>query len=941
MKTFQHLIYVDPAMTGDKNFSGKYSPWDFSQRKEYLKRYATVLKQQYNLSQLPKKVVADGEVETLLKTYALPENTDASTLQFTEMDVYKREEKSAYLGWSFYTFGVKVEGGTLCFTDGNHPPVSAAQYNFARKGILQEISFDVYIEELQKIRQRIGITNVRGRVVELRNGSQTVVKVQIYPDGQIAYADGSKRRTHPAYVALPKAVVGWNTFSLKMTAEGCIVTVNGVESPLLPTYGKDTPDTLFLCEGMIPYGGWKVRLRSLLTDQMQTTDFFLPQEKTDEEEIFLGTQTLPYAIGTEGDKDCALIFRKRFDRLNGKHARLTVDSIDPCGLVYVNGKLVCKANDFLRKSVEIAEFLQDTDNLLEIVVCPRAPEVFYQWHRHTDPYNGWFCRGVSIDFYGDCALAHLTARTDAVGENSATVTLGADFGGKGFAKVWLTPIYPAMEERVCVDSFPVQGGAWEETYTLGVRLWDVDNPNLYKITIAVEDEKGCVFEKSIETGFRTIEQVNGEIRLNGKKVVLNGALSMQFLPPYKEIPINHLCPTDEQIVMQLEQVKRMNGNTLRMHFLGYGSNDERYARYADRMGCLLIWTTRLIDSAESVLLNGEWGAVKGYQSQIQDVKQYPSIIMWEGSNEAHVDDLALLDRMYDLFVDGVKQVDDTRLICPCSHLYYGSEIYTFCEGCTYYLDDGLHDAYGNPTNSSFGWTDAQVVRSAHTYVLLLGYGWDWQAFTTQDWKYQQELLDSKEHAYLVSEYAVIGRACPYVKEAKEYFNPNSYEFGDESAALGGSLSDEEYELSQAHQALCALYANKKMRGLGVDGMLWCCLSSGANDGSYLKPPIDFYGYAKFAFYTLKDCYDKTFCCMANDTPIYGQGDEISLTLFAEKGEYTVTVLIQDEMGNSVFESVQTVWVTTDKENIYVTKPDGLKGYYTVKITVEKKENDYD
>ena len=74
--------------------------------------------------------------------------------------------------------------------------------------------------------------------------------------------------------------------------------------------------------------------------------------------------------------------------------------------------------------------------------------------------------------------------------------------------------------------------------------------------------------------------------------------------------------------------------------------------------------------------------------------------------------------------------------------------------------------------------------------------------------------------------------------------------------------------------------------------------------------------------------------MANDTPIYGQGDEISLTLFAEKGEYTVTVLIQDEKGNSVFESVQTVQVTTDKENIYVTKPDGLKGYYTVKITVE-------
>lgn len=100
---------------------------------------------------------------------------------------------------------------------------------------------------------------------------------------------------------------------------------------------------------------------------------------------------------------------------------------------------------------------------------------------------------------------------------------------------------------------------------------------------------------------------------------------------------------------------------------------------------------------------------------------------------------------------------------------------------------------------------------------------------------------------------MIGRQNPHVPEAGEYFNPYSYEFPDE-VSLGFSTTPDQWRQSQAYQALAAACTVRRMRQLGVDGMLWCCLMGGANDGGYLKPPIDFYGYPRLAFYTLRDGY---------------------------------------------------------------------------------------
>lgn len=930
----KELIYYSPEFSGKENFSGEFSPVGVQERKEYLAKYAELLKAQYGLGELPKKVVDKDEEKELLRKYALPESENENVLRFTEMETYTRNARSPYCGWQFYTYGTEVEDEIICFKDGVTPPVPAAKYEFDGEKRLSEFAFSFYSEKFATLRARPHVTNTKGRVFELRSGMHTVIKLQLLTDGNLYYLDGS-RGTHLKLVFLCKCNEwAWTEIKIALCENACDIFIDGkAVAQEQKLYTDKNPDNFFVSGGMFSFGNWKLRPLIMKTADKSVKEFFKPVESKDEEETFLGNMQLPYCIGTYDNKDKELVFRKRFDFEIKKYARLTIKSIDPCGSVSLNGHTVYQADNFLSKTLDVTRYVKAKDNLLEIVVKPRAPEVFYQWHKHSDPYVGWFFCGAYLENYGDNYVEDICVTTDKIVNGNVTASVNATLFGKGNAEISLREIYPERGKEIKIDQFEYCGETkLNKQYVFSAKIWDTEHPNLYEIVIRVDG-----YEKNIETGFRIIEQKNGEIHLNGQRVLLNGALSMQFLPPYKEIPVNHLCPSDAQIVTQLEQIKRMNGNTLRMHFLGYGSNDARWARFADRMGCMLIWTTRLIDSVESIFMNDEWRMADAYAEQIKEVRQYPSIIMWEGSNEAK-GLFPQIDKIYDQFVTTVKAVDKTRLLCPCSHLYYGGGLYDSSREipCEYYQENGLADQDMNPAKSSFGWLDEDVVRSAHTYEITLGYGCEWDWLVKQEWKAQAAMLQSKKHAYIVSEYAIIGRMCPDTEETKEYFNPNSYEFGNEYSSLNTQLSNDEYELSQAHQALCALYVNKKMRMLDVDGMLWCCLQGGANDASYLKPIIDFYGYAKFAFYILKDYYRNNYCIIDCDGPFWNSQSKIRPILISEKGTYHVCVQVLDEYQNVVYKKGYEVQATAWQSPLGVCDwTPSEAGYYIIQTEVTK------
>lgn len=114
-----------------------------------------------------------------------------------------------------------------------------------------------------------------------------------------------------------------------------------------------------------------------------------------------------------------------------------------------------------------------------------------------------------------------------------------------------------------------------------VKLWSVEDPNLYVCSVALGSGSSQNDWKSRRFGFRWFEATGvGEdamFRLNGKRIVLRSAISWSFWP------VNGIFPSDELARRQIEIAKELGMNCLNFHrFIGY----ENVMDYADELGLL-------------------------------------------------------------------------------------------------------------------------------------------------------------------------------------------------------------------------------------------------------------------------------------------------------------------------------------------------------------------
>lgn len=909
------------------------------QKLDFCSNYADFIENNYPVSKEPKKILSEEEAkEELLKLCeeeTLPRFT--KRIAFSDLDA-SLVSVPFNKGWQLYTRYTEIKDDSVVFLEHPFAPSPAALYKIDTDAPVKEFVFSVKISSDYKSFVSKVIDSTTARTIELRNGIHDILKLHFYPHGKFYACLGNENE----YILNNVEVCDyeydkWQTVKVSLLAETFTVELNGTKAEF-PYSENLVPDTLFVGSGMFHVGEWSFKPISMKAENEEITDFFKDGAK---EEIIcekIGKVNLPYRVGGYKNRDKALVLEKTFTAIKAKKAILALDSLDPHGTVYVNGKEVLKTDGFEAQALDITPYITEGENTLKIIVDPRAPETLFNWHRQTDTYNGWFCEKVTLTFVNEAVISDVLVKTYEAVSGAVKGNVSAKICCADKAKVSIKKIFPSKSDEIELGTYSIKDGKLDVDFTANAEIWTPDTPNLYAVYVTALDSDGnAIDDEVIETGFRTIGQKDGKVILNGEPIVLTGALLMQFMPPHDDTPVTHICPRDEQIWQQEKLVRLMGGNTLRLHMLGYGSNDIRYARYADRIGILLIWITRFIDSAEQMAFGGKWPALSGYIKQISARRNHPSIIIWEGSNEYHPN-LEDIDNIYTKFVPAVKEVDSTRLICPISHLYYAADSYPY-PGCGYYDDAGEHDHDFNPIKAPKEWTDPLVVRSAHTYELLLGYGTGWDRLRTQCWSIQPDMFKSKNHAYLVTEFAVIGRPNPNIPEADTFFNDKSYEVGDEVAGLGFNFERNQWRESQAYQALCAKAATQVLRLNDADGMLWCCLMSGANNGSYLKPPIDCYGYPKFAFYTLKEGYQDTCVVSESVDVLKGSKFTVSPVVVGLKSGETCSVLAEltDKDGNVVSSKTFENVVGTN-DNISLPQFDaevGKDGYYCMRYTLNK------
>ena len=938
MKKYEYseLVRYSDGFTKEKHdLFGELSPLDKDGTREFFSKYTAAMKKEYGEDCLERRAVSAEELEQGLSLLNKKEG-----LRFT---AWKKHHSSGYKYWQLYTDRATVKGRTVILADGYTLPTAAAKCEFPKTP--DKLTLKVYFDE--KYRRPIpggALITTPGKQIDLRAGITDAVRLFFAEDGALLVRYDT---TGDVYHNQDYRLCDYpfdSEFEIELTLGETEYTVSAMGNAVtFPYLIGPRPDTLFLSGGLQPIDLWRVTVVSACKEGEEMDIFADDEDVYPEEKI--GEVTLPYAIGTEKDADKELILRTVFKKEGALSYALRLEALDPHGILTVNGKTVLVTESFDPVTVSLDPYVTEGENSIELRIMPRAPELLYIWHRHRDPYNGWF--SLSADLLCGTVIPEGRPTVRCLGDlvpEDISVSWKSALKGDASFRAYIRPSFPEQGEFTLVKEGFVEKGNLEFTFPCNYKLWSTEEPTLYEIKIELCDERGVLYTDLTETGFRIIKQRDGAFYLNGKRTVLYGALNMQFLPPYDLVPITHVCPSERDITEQLLALKNLNGNCLRLHQLGHGSSDRRFGEIADRLGVLLIWTTRAIDSAEQILWNRSddepWKLAEVYKRHMRPFLNHPSIIMWEGSNELH-SGLTDLDRLYNTFVDAVKEVDDTRLICPVSHLYYGGGLYGGPEVDTdYYNNDGTRAADGEEVNASYGWLDESVVRSSHTYSLLLGYGSPWQDMVNQSWQWQDELFNAKDKGYIVSEFAIIGRQNPNTDGAREFINKDSYEIPNEIGSLGYAFTDSEWELGQAYQAICADMSIRQLRRFDADGMLWCALWSGANNGSYLKPPIDFSGYRKLAFYRMRDGYSHLLA--ANEEPdalLYRDYaiKPICSGLTAGK-QYSLSVSVENERGETVDSKIYPDF-TADG---YIARQEEFSpaltedGYYKIRYTLTEK-----
>ncbi|MCK5468443.1 MAG: hypothetical protein KAI99_08040, partial [Cyclobacteriaceae bacterium] len=111
--------------------------------------------------------------------------------------------------------------------------------------------------------------------------------------------------------------------------------------------------------------------------------------------------------------------------------------------------------------------------------------------------------------------------------------------------------------------------------------------------------------------------------------------------------------------------------------------------------------------------------------------------------------------------------------------------------------------------------------------------------------------------------------------------------------------------SQAWQAFSAYEAYRKKRWLDYDGQAWCTLHGGGHTATYQKPLIDYFGYSKMAFHTVKMVFQPVLAGSKNVDIVYGKNDKIPLVIMNMGNEKKVNlkVTVKSTKGKTLFEKV--------------------------------------
>lgn len=359
----------------------------------------------------------------------------------------------------------------------------------------------------------------------------------------------------------------------------------------------------------------------------------------------------PYIAHKDNPTGCYLTQFTIPEKWNGNQIILHFGAVASAMYVWVNGIEVGYSEDsFLPSAYNITPYLKSGKNTLAVKVLRWSDGSYLEDQDH------WRLSGIQREVYLEAtpkvSIADFFVNavlSDDFKQGTLQVIPRITGVTENNAKGWKVKINLFDENKSLVASsvlreveeiFKVEKGngfsQWgdpDKNILLPLsspKLWSAEYPNLYISTISLINPEGKVVEvRSNRVGFRKIELGSFGLKVNGKKVLIQGANRHEFDQD------NGKVLTYESMLQDIKLMKQFNFNAVRT---SHYPNDERWYDLCDQYGIYVMDEANLETHGIGSYLSQHPDWTNAYLERavrmVQRDKNHPSVIFWSIGNES-------------------------------------------------------------------------------------------------------------------------------------------------------------------------------------------------------------------------------------------------------------------------------------------------------------------
>ncbi len=171
------------------------------------------------------------------------------------------------------------------------------------------------------------------------------------------------------------------------------------------------------------------------------------------------------------------------------------------------------------------------------------------------------------------------------------------------------------------------------------KLWNNETPNLYTFLLTLKDENGKLIESvATKVGFRKVELKNGQLLVNGKRILVHG------VNIHEHNPVTGHYQDKETMIKDIRMMKQLNINAVRCSHYPHNIN---WLKLCDQYGLFVVNEANIESHGMGAELQGwfdkskhpaylsDWNAahLDRIYSLVERDKNHSSVIIWSLGNE--------------------------------------------------------------------------------------------------------------------------------------------------------------------------------------------------------------------------------------------------------------------------------------------------------------------